>query len=484
MFRSGSLPFFLLLMTHLAAAAPAQAVDVATVSFDVTIARSSLVSDDITVEVRVIGTNLNNGTLTPPTVGATPITLKKDGADLILLDKSLRSEAELATFLPTGSYLLRINNDTVQATLVYARPSVPSPDISKPAAGSTVAPGPIELQFAACPVCNLVGDSVKAALEDDLGVVLDEETLTETSASWIPKDAVGDLALPEASAFVARVTHTALRQANTPATGGDNSLVFSHRFVQSDEIDFETGFHSPAGHVCLAANYSAPPAGCKMLTDPLLQILDPSGSFSTQVAGHDVDYSVSVASGGALTGSATADLDDDGMNETSSAPIKGKLRGKSGALRSKLSIALNNMGLTAKLELKLSDVLSIPGNTLAHTQGASGSIGTTKIKETASSNGALPFAPLGWLLEFDIDSLADVANALLTLEGGRNFPLTATNKFKFASGLSSMKLQSVDKGIRIDLKKLTLDDATNPVGVTGGGVSARILGQSATATLP
>ena len=149
-----------------------------------------------------------------------------------------------------------------------------------------------------------------------------------------------------------------------------------------------------------------------------------------------------------------------------------------------LSIALKNMGLTAKLELKLSDVLSIPGNTLAHSQRASGSIGATKIKEMATSNGPLPFAPLGWLLEFDIDSTTDVSLALLTLEGGRNFPLTGTNKFKFASDLSSMKLQSVDKGIRIDLKKLTLDDATTPVGVTGGSVNARILGQSAKATIP
>ena len=479
-----SLPFiFLLLMSHLAAAKPAQAVDVTRVSLDVTIARSSLVSDDIKVLLRVTGTDLNSGTLTQPIAGATPIPLAKDGLDLILED-DLANEAELNTFLPSGNYVLRINNDTVQATLVYTRPLVPSPAISAPDAGDVVPPGPIEVFFTACPVCNLTGDSVEAALEDSQAATLDEETLTSTSTSWIPEDAAGDLALPEQSAFVARVTHTAVRQANTAATDDDSTLVFTHHFVQSDEVDFETGFHTPEGHFCLAANYPTPPPGCEILTDPLLQVLDTSGVFGAQVAGHDLEYTVSVASNGALTGTATADLDDNGAQETSSTPIKGKLRGKSGELRSKLSFTLNNPTLPAKLELKLSDTLSIPGNTLAHTQAASGSIGATKIKETTPTSGALPFAPLGWLLEFDIDSAGSVQNALLTLEGGRSFPLTGTNKFKLASGASSLKLKEAAKGIRIALKKIALDDTTNPMGVSGGASSTRILGQSGSATIP
>ena len=483
MFRNSLPAICLLLMTHLAAATPAQAIDVATVRLDVTIARSSLVSDDITVALRVVGTGLNNGTLTQPIAGAVPIALTKDGADLVLTD-DLSNEAELNTFLPAGNYVLRLNNDTVQATLVYARPLVPSPAISEPDAGDVVPPGPIEVFFTACPVCNLTGDSVKAALEDDQAVTLDEETLTSTSVSWIPEDAAGDLALAEQSAFVARVSHTAVQQANTAATDDDSTLVFTHQFVQSDEVDFETGFHKPEGHFCLAANYAAPPSGCELLTDPLLQVLDTSGVFSTQVAGHDLETTVSVAANGALSGSATADLDDNGSQETSSTPIKGKLSGKNGELRSKLAFALNNTALAAKLKLKLSDMLSIPGNTLAHTQAASGSIGTTKIKETTPTSGALPFAPLGWLLEFDIDSAGSVQSALLTLEGGRSFPLTGTNKFKVASGASSLKLQSAATGIRIALKKIALDDTTNPMGVSGGSVTTRILGQSGSATIP
>ena len=484
MFRNSLPSFFLLVMTHLAAATPAQAIDVATVRLNVTIARSSLVSDGITVALRVVGTGLNNGTLTQPIPGAAPITLKKDGADLVLTDE-LSNEAELNTFLPSGNYVLRLNNATVQATLVYTRPLVPSPAISAPDAGDIVPPGPIEVFFTACPVCNLTGDSVKAALENDQAATLDEEMLTSTSASWIPEDgAGGDLALDEQSAFVARVTHTAVRQANTAATDDDSTLVFTHQFVQSDELDFETGFHTPEGHFCLAANYPTPPPGCEILTDPLLQVLDTSGVFGAQVAGHNLETTVSVAANGALSGSATADLDDNGSQETTSTPIKGKLSGKSGELRSKLAFALNNTALPAKLKLKLSDMLSIPGNTLAHTQAASGRVGATKIKETTPTSGALPFAPLGWLLEFDIDSAGSVQSALLILEGGRSFPLTGTNKFKVASGASSLKLQSAAKGIRIALKKIALDDTTNPMGVSGGSVSTRILGQSGSATIP
>lgn len=483
MFRNSMPSGFLLLMTSLAAATPAQAADVTNVSLDVTIASSSLVSDDITVAFRVTGTGLNNGTLTQPIAGAAPITLKKDGLDLILED-DLGSEAELNTFLPDGNYVLRLNNDTVQATLVYARPLVPSPAIAEPDAGEIVPPGPIEVLFVACPVCNLTGDSVLAELEDDQMATLDEETLTSTSASWIPEDGAGDLALPEQSAFVARVTHMTVRQANTTANDDDNTLVFTHHFVQSDEVGFETGFHTPEGHFCLAANYAAPPPGCELLTDPLLQVLDTSGVFAALVAGHDLETTVSVASNGALSGAASADLDDNGSLETSSTPIKGKLAGKSGALRSKLSFALNNSALPAKLKLKLSDMLSVPGNTLAHTQAASGTIGAAKIQETTPSNGALPFPPLGWLLEFDIDAMSSVQNALLTLEGGRAFSLAGTNKFKVASGQSSLKLQSADKGIRVALKKIVLDDATNPMSVTGGAVSTRILGQIGNAPLP
>ena len=54
-----------------------------------------------------------------------------------------------------------------------------------------------------------------------------------------------------------------------------------------------------------------------------LSLLDTSGTFSTQLAGLDVDYTVEVGPKGTLTGSAMADLDDDGSKETVGA-LKGK----------------------------------------------------------------------------------------------------------------------------------------------------------------
>jgi hypothetical protein len=96
----------------------------------------------------------------------------------------------------------------------------------------------------------------------------------------------------------------------------------------------------------------------------------------------------------------------------------------------------------------------------------------------------LPFPALGWLLQLDIDASGAVSNAVLTLESGRTFPLTGTNKFKFSSGESSLKLESADKGIKLSLKKIVLDDSTSPMGVTGGDVSPRILGQKAKSTIP
>lgn len=483
MFRTELHSAFLLLTSSLALATSAQAADVATVALDVTAARSSLVSDGIEVEFRVTGTGLNNGTLTQPITGALPITLQKVGADLVLTDE-FANMSELNTFLPSGSYLLRVNNDTIEATLAYARPAVPSPAISSPNAGDTVAPGSVEVEFTACPVCNLSGDSVAAELEDDAQASLDTETLTAAATSWVPQGVAGALELPEDASFVARVTHTAHREATVPVTDDDDNLVFSHDFVQSDEIGFDTGFSRPEGHVCIAANYTAPPLGCAIVTDPLLQVLDTTGAFATQVAGHDLEITVSVAANGALSGSATADLDDNGSLETSSTPLKGRLSGKLGELRSLLAFALNNSALPAKLKLSQSDRLSIPDATIASTLRASGAIAGTKIKERTSTSGALPFTPHGWLLEFDVGAGAAVQNALLTLESGRSFALTGKTKFKLSSGRSRVKLRSTPKGVRIGLRKVRFDDSTSPVGVTGGGLRVRVLGQSAKKLLP
>jgi len=489
-FRRSLRPIFLLLMPLLAAAPALAVIDIDEVSLEIVIARSSLVADEITAVLRVTGTDLNTGTstITLPQAPNTPIPLDDDGPDLILED-TFASETELNTVLPNGNYILRINNGAVVATLVYARPVVPSPAISQPGPGSVVAPGTVELLFTKCAACNQVGDSVEAVLEDDLAVVLAQETLTSASEEWIPPDGMGgDLLLPQDSGFVGRVTHTALRQDNVVPNPADDDglLLFSHSFVQSDEIDFRTGFEPPVGDFCLAANHPAPPPGCEMLSDLSLQILDISGMNTIQVDGHDVDYDVNVGAGGELTGSATADLDDIGPNETGPGPIKGKLSGKGdGESSSKLSFSLEGDAPAAKLKVSVTETLSTFTGERQRLHRASGSIDGVKIKEAPPSMSvAPPFTPLGWVIEFELDANGQILSPVLTLEGGSSFMLTGTNKFNLASNQSSLKLQSDPKGISIQLKKLVLDHVPNPMQITGGDLSYRMLGQSGRTPLP
>lgn len=490
MFRHPLRGSFLLLSLWLASAPPAFAgagPDIEQVTLTITVARTSLGADTFHVEFRVIGTGLNNGTIALPTAPAVQVPLEEDGDDLVGED-NFATEAALLAAVPNGTYVVRVNNGNAQASISYTRPTVPNPAISQPGEGQTVAPGPIEVQFTPCPQCNLAGDSVEAVLEDDMGGLLSDALLDEDADSWIPDDGMGgDLLLAEQSAFVVLVRHTAVRQANVNVSGDDDdgNLVFTNRHAQSEEIDFETGFAPPTGHFCLAASFPTPPVGCATLADPVLQIFDTSGMFSTQVDGHDVDVALTVGPGGQLTGTATADLDDAGANETGPAPLKGKLGGSGGEIGSKLSFSLANDALPAKLKVSITDTLFILGNARDRVQNASGSIAGVKIKESIpSSDSPLPDPPLGWLLEYDLAADGSISNAELVLEGGRTFTLTGTNKFNFSANQSSLKLSSDPKGISITLKKLGLDDASDPMDITEGDMSYKALGQSGRVTLP
>lgn len=486
MFRHPLREIFLLVSGALLAAPPAHAVlDVTDVTLVVTIARTSLGGDDITAQLRVEGTDLNNGTIELPSSPGSQFPLDDDGDDLVL-DIDFASEDQLNLVLPNGNYVLRFNSGAAQVTIPYARPAVPSPAISHPDPGQVVPPGPIEVAFTNCSICGGLGESVEAVLEDDMGAVLDEDTLTSSAETWIPDDDMGtDLSLPEQAMFVVRVTHTAVDQDDFAIDDDDDTLLFTSTFVQSDEVDFETGFAPPSGRFCLAANHPAPPAGCHTLSDPLLHLFDVTGMVVTEVDGHDVDYTVSLAENGQLTGTATADFDDNGSNETGPAPIKGKLKGKEGEAAAKLSFSLVNA--SSKLKVSVTDEISLAGDVLNRAQRASGTIEGLKVKEaTSSSESPLPVPPLGWLLEYDLGSDGAITNAVLTLEGGRSFPLTGTNKFNFSKDESSLKLQSDPKGVSVTLKKLGLDDspAPAPMAITQGEVRYRALGQSGSATLP
>ena len=107
-----------------------------------------------------------------------------------------------------------------------------------------------------------------------------------------------------------------------------------------------------------------------------------------------------------------------------------------------------------------------------------------ELEEETLGNGALPYTPLSWRVTFTIDAGGSVQNGLLTLQGGRSFALEGTSKFNVASSLSSLKLQTADKGIKIQLKKVLLDDEASPPAVVGGSLAYKILGQSGKADVP
>ena len=476
-----------------AAAAPALAADVDDVRFVVTIDRSSEAPDKITAELRVVGNGLSNGSITFPassTLATKLVVLQKDGPDLAR-GITFASEEALAGVFPAGAYVLAINNSTVNATIAYeTRPLVPSPAITLPdLRNGVLPPGPATVQFTACAACNLVGDSVEAELEGDATA---SETLTSTDDEWTAPDGMGgDLQLGGNQDFLARITHTTVRQKFVPDTGegisDDDVFRFDAQFIQSDEVGFSTGFPPPQGDFCFEVNASTPPAGCSPLDDPLLLLLDTTGTVVTTAAGHDVQYTFAVSGKGALTGTALADLNGDGPKETTG-EVKGTLKGKAGELKQKLSFSLANEALLAKIKVNVTDELSIPGDTLARVQKASGKIGDVKIKEETPTNGPLPVAPQGFRVNFTVDAEGQVQNGLLTLDGGRTFVLEGTHKFNFASGLSNLKLQTApdgaDKGIKLQLKQTELDDAVAPAAVVGGDLTFKILGQSGKASLP
>ena len=62
-------------------------------------------------------------------------------------------------------------------------------------------------------------------------------------------------------------------------------------------------------------------------------------------------------------------------------------------------------------------------------------------------------------------------------------PLEGKNKFDLVRDLTSLKLQTPDKGIKIQLKKIGIDEGATPQ-VMGGDLNYKILGQKGKVPLP
>lgn len=107
MFRHPLHSFLRLVMAFsLSAAAPALAApDVTQVTLTVTFAEVSSGAPEIDAVFRVVGMELNNGTIKFPSAPGVSIPLQDDAGDLVL-GVTFQSQAELDLALPAGNYAL------------------------------------------------------------------------------------------------------------------------------------------------------------------------------------------------------------------------------------------------------------------------------------------------------------------------------------------------------------------------------------------
>ena len=166
-----------------------------------------------------------------------------------------------------------------------------------------------------------------------MAAVLDQETLNSGSESWIPRGRSAAISsCPSSRPSWSRVTHTAVRQAQLPRRRRrrrQHAALHPHlRAVRRGGLRDGLRRRRRAASVS-RRTIPAPPAGCETLADPLLQIFDLTGmAVLTQVAGHDVDYTLTHDASGNLGGSATADLDDNGLERDRAGPDQGQAQGK------------------------------------------------------------------------------------------------------------------------------------------------------------
>lgn len=478
------LPLLALLAVALAPGrVSAQAIDLVEVRALVTIEREAGEGVVHHVELRVIGTGITSASVTPPS--GTAISLPKVGDDFVG-ELDFGSQIILDGAIPNGSYTLTLNGGTRTASIVYARPAVPSPAISAPDPNVVQVPGPTEVRFTRCSVCTESGDSVSAELLEGT-TSLASATLTAADATWIPSDVGGPISLGEDSLFSARIVHETVRTSTLTTNTGGDSFTFSNTFTHSDEIVFATGFAVPVGDFCIVLNETTPasldPLGeCLQRADLELALVDPSGTIATTVGGLDVAYTLALAASGRISGLAQADLDDDGSLETS-AELKGSLRGSARRLQQSLGFRLASVPLAAKLNVRVRDQISIPDALLSRLQRARGAVGATRIREDVPAVTVLPHDVLGWRLDFELDGTSRVQNASILLSSGRSVLLQGTSRFNLELGHANIRLASggADRGVTVEVRRFRLDETGN---VLRAELGYTILGQRGHVSLP
>jgi hypothetical protein len=472
-----ALPLLLLFVLGLASPATA-AADLARVTIEVNAARNNGALASLRARIEVEGERIVQATLTPPGGMPAAIPLGDEG---FILERTFMSEQEFTTALPDGGYVLTLNGST-QVLFDYARAAVPSPAISAPPAAAILVPGPVTVEFAPCPACAGEEDLTRVALIDaETDEVIAEETLGPEDASWTPDDGGEPLELPEDGSFWAAVQHVALRTEQRVAPNSDAfELVTSE--THGDAVQFFTGAAPPAGSFCLVVGDDAgaldPLGECLAPDVPEAALIDPSGAFALTAAGVEIEYAAEVSAGGAITGSASADLDGNGSLETTT-PLRGKLQGFLGKVDRRVAFDFRSAAPAAKLALRIHEQASVTEGPIFGSQRAKGSVLGAKVKDETASTLPLGDGPLGWRLDVELDG-KHVETASIRLEDGRSFALRGRFVFDFLTDLAKLDVRSPgeDEGVQVRIEDFRVDDfESQPPAVSSGDFTFKILGQ-------
>ena len=472
----------LALSLALAGAAQAQ-IDLESISFDRRVDRvvAGAVEQSASFTVTVRGSGLLGAMLVKPDETEILLSANPDGSLGASFD--FDDEDDLDTDFPAlgDTYVVSLNTGALEIEIDYEAPGLPELSITSPEHDSSNnSPTTTPFTFTPCPAaaCSDTSDHVRALVtENDEAVasgIVDDPAL----GSWTPEDGDGvPLVLPEG----ANLTFNAQLRANRPdfrVVEIDDFYTFWNSFHRSDEVDFSTGFRgldeAPIGSFSIDG------------ADPSAFVIT-SGPVMTELGGVALDFDYSLDPKGKISGTGTADVNDDDLADAD-VEVKGKLKDKKGIASQKLTIKIKSKeeGAEASAKYTREEVLDRDGETSDRTEELKGKVLGVKVLETDAGIDSIAGQVSSWILEFDLsteDGLRMIVSDAVLAIGAREVTLEGGGKYD-ADGMQttlSMKSSGDDKGVSVKINKLTVDDEN---AVTGGTATVKAFGQSVEVELP
>jgi hypothetical protein len=189
----------LLLFAFLCAAGPAMAAaDLESVTVGISTVREAGAVKRVVARIEVTGERIVSAAITPPgATTAVPLTAAAGG---FFLEQSFATEAELAAAFPEGTAVLTLNG-TQDVEIEVVRVPVTSPAITVPIDADILEPGPVEVEFARCSICDQEGDSTTGLLLVDAAVLAEPMS----SATLGPVGVVNTSGLPATDPFEVQI---------------------------------------------------------------------------------------------------------------------------------------------------------------------------------------------------------------------------------------------------------------------------------------